>query len=180
MKELFKNKKILITGHTGFKGSWLAEWMKLMDAKVFGISLPPLTTPSHYNLLSLNKKTDSNFIDIKNYLKLKTKINEIEPDYVFHLAAQPIVKEAYENPLETFNSNAIGTLNILEALKDLNKNCIAILVTSDKCYQNVEWIWGYKETDRLGGSDPYSASKAAAEIIIKSYVDSFFSKKGEY
>ena len=142
--------------------------------KVTGISLEPNSTPSHYELLDLKSKIESLILDIRDYDNLKYKLHQIKPDFIFHLAAQPIVKHSYENPLKTFSTNVIGTVNLLETLRTYDNECIVVLITSDKCYENVEWIWGYKETDRLGGSDPYSASKAAAEISIKSYIDSFF------
>ncbi len=176
MKNCFENKNVLITGHTGFKGSWLASWLNLLGAKVSGISLEPSSFPSHYELLSLRTKIESLILDIRDYKVLSSKLKKIKPDYIFHLAAQPIVKYSYQNPLETFNTNVMGTINLLESLKSFKHECTVILITSDKCYENVEWIWGYKETDKLGGSDPYSASKAAAEISIKSYIDSFFPK----
>ena len=178
MKNCFKNKKVLITGHTGFKGSWLAQWLTILGSKVTGISLEPNSTPSHYELLDLKSKIESLILDIRDYDNLKYKLHQIKPDFIFHLAAQPIVKHSYENPLKTFSTNVIGTINLLETLRTYDNECIVVLITSDKCYENVEWIWGYKETDRLGGSDPYSASKAAAEISIKSYIDSFFPING--
>ncbi len=170
----FKNKKILITGHSGFKGSWLATWLNMLGASVTGISLKPKIKPSHFELLQLESKIESIMLDITDFKSLNSKINEIKPDYIFHLAAQSIVRTSYEEPINTFKTNVIGTINLLESLKTLTNKCNVILITSDKCYENVEWIWGYKETDKLGGSDPYSASKAATEISIKSYIDSFF------
>ena len=128
--------------------------------------------------MDLKSKIESLILDIRDYDNLKYKLHQIKPDFIFHLAAQPIVKHSYENPLKTFSTNVIGTINLLETLRTYDNECIVVLITSDKCYENVEWIWGYKETDRLGGSDPYSASKAAAEISIKSYIDSFFPING--
>ena len=178
MENCFKNKKVLITGHTGFKGSWLAKWLTILGSNVAGISLEPNSKPSHYELLDLKSKIESLILDIRDYENLKFKLHQIKPEFIFHLAAQPIVKHSYENPLNTFSTNVIGTINLLEALRTYDNECVVVLITSDKCYENVEWIWGYKETDRLGGSDPYSASKAAAEISIKSYIDSFFQING--
>ena len=178
MENCFKNKKVLITGHTGFKGSWLAKWLTILGSNVAGISLEPNSKPSHYELLDLKSKIESLILDIRDYENLKFKLHQIKPEFIFHLAAQPIVKHSYENPLNTFSTNVIGTINLLEALRTYDNECVVVLITSDKCYENVEWIWGYKETDRLGGSDPYSASKAAAEISIKSYIDSFFPING--
>ena len=176
MKSYFDNKKILITGHTGFKGSWLSLWLYLMGARVYGISNNIPTKPSHYELLKMDKFINSEFADIKDFNKIKNIINDIAPDYIFHLAAQPIVKISYENPIETWNTNLLGTINILESLKCLKSKCSAVFITSDKCYRNNEWIWGYRENDELGGDDPYSASKGAAEIAISSYFESYFKK----
>jgi CDP-glucose 4,6-dehydratase len=173
----FRNKKVLITGHTGFKGSWLAMWLNIIGARVAGISNNFPSTPNHYKLLNLNKKIVSKNLDIRNLENLKKFIKKYQPDFVFHLAAQSIVKVAYENPIQTWSTNAIGTVNILESLRQLKKKCIAIIITSDKCYENLEIKRGYHENDRLGGKDPYSASKASADIAIRSYISSFFSHK---
>ena len=173
----FKGKKVLITGHTGFKGSWLAAWMDILQAEVVGIGLEPPTKPSHFNTANLTDKIQHIILDIRDKKSLEEAIQNIQPDYVFHLAAQSLVRKSYEDPLETWNTNLNGTLNVLETLRKLKKNCSAILITSDKCYDNVEWVWGYRENDRLGGEDPYSASKGAAELAIRSYVKSFFPKE---
>ena len=174
-----KHKKILVTGHTGFKGSWLAFWLTNLGAKVMGISKDIPTNPSHFSLIKLNKKILSKKIDIRDLKALKKIFNNYKPDYVFHLAAQSIVKKSYSETIKTWNTNLIGTVNIMEALKSLkkNKNIIAVLITSDKAYKNLEKKTGYKETDLLGGLDPYGASKSAAEIAISSYIKSFFSSK---
>ena len=171
----FKNKKVLITGHTGFKGSWLTMWLIILGAKVVGISNNFPSSPNHYKLLNLNKKSLNKNLDIRNLGALKKFIKKYQPDFVFHLAAQSIVKTAYENPLKTWSTNTIGTVNILESLRQLKKKCVAIIITSDKCYENLEIKRGYHENDRLGGKDPYSASKASADIAIRSYINSFFS-----
>ena len=172
----FKNKKILVTGHTGFKGSWLTFWLTILGAKVVGVSNKKINL-SNYNILKIKKKiTNEYIIDIKNLKKLKKIITSSKPDYIFHLAAQSLVKNSFENPLETFHSNSIGTLNILESTRYLNKKCTIILVTSDKSYKNLELNRGYKENDLLGGHDPYSASKGCAELIIQSYYQSFIKK----
>lgn len=173
MKSYFENKKILISGHTGFKGSWLSLWMKMLGAKVYGISISIPTNPSHYELLKLNLEKDIR-MDIYDSKKVLDTISEIKPDYVFHLAAQPLVTLSYENPLETFQTNVIGTVNLLESLRKIENECIAIIITSDKSYDNLEISRGYHEDDKLGGSDPYSGSKGAAELVINSYVKSFF------
>ena len=172
----FKNKKVVITGNTGFKGSWLSQWLVQLGAKVYGISKDIPTSPSLFESLKLKEKISHNIIDIRNYNVLNNKIKEIAPDYVFHLAAQAIVSESYSNPLETFSSNVMGTANVLEALKNIDNECVTIVVTSDKCYDNVEWQWGYRETDAIGGKDIYSGSKGAAELVFKSFYNSFFLK----
>ncbi len=174
MKEDFwQRKKVLITGHSGFKGSWLSLWLKQLGAQVCGISLQPEEN-SLFNQLELYTKIDNNFFeDINNLNKLKTIIREFNPDLVFHLAAQPLVIKSYKNPIETWETNVMGSLKILESLKQLQKKCAAILITTDKVYKNNEWDFGYRENDPLGGKDPYSASKAAAEIAISSWRDSY-------
>ena len=176
-KNIYKNKRVLITGHTGFKGSWMAEWLNLLGAKVYGISLRPSTTPSHHYILESRKKIKNYYFSILDSKRLEKKIQEIKPNFVFHLAAQAIVKTSYKNPKETWMTNLIGSINILECLKKINNNCYVVMVTSDKCYENVEQMWGYKESDLLGGKDPYSASKASTEIAIRSYVNSFYNNK---
>jgi CDP-glucose 4,6-dehydratase len=173
---IYANKKVLVTGHTGFKGGWLSLWLKLMGADVYGISNEEYPQPSLFNVAEIGHQMRSDIADIRDMDKMLELIGEIKPDFVFHLAAQPIVKLAFEQPVDTFTTNIIGTANILEALRKLNNPCIAVMITSDKCYDNVEWVWGYKETDHLGGKDPYSASKGAAELIIKTYFHSYFKK----
>ncbi|WP_057938656.1 CDP-glucose 4,6-dehydratase [Algoriphagus resistens] len=173
---VFSGKKILITGHTGFKGSWLSLWLNQKGAKLYGISKDIPTHPSLFESLGLEKEMEHILLDIRDLTSLKSEIRRIEPDFIFHMAAQPIVSLSYQDPLETFTTNAIGTANVLEAVRDLENKCVVICITSDKCYENVEWVWGYKETDMLGGKDIYSGSKAAAEIIIHSYYHSFIKK----
>ena len=172
----YKNKKILITGNTGFKGSWLSIWLLKLGAKVYGISKDIPTEPSMFEELGLKTKIAHYEEDVRELESVKRIIEEVKPDFVFHLAAQPLVSVSYSNPVETISTNVLGTTNILEALKESNHNCIAVIITSDKCYNNVEWVWGYKETDTLGGKDIYSGSKGAAELIFKSYYNSFFKK----
>lgn len=170
----FNNKKILITGNTGFKGSWLSSWLLDLGAQVYGISKDIPTTPSMFEVLQLKDRITHYQEDIRNYSAIKNIISNVKPDYLFHLAAQPIVVTSYMNPVDTISSNVIGTTHILEALRNINNRCVAIIITSDKCYDNVEWVWGYKETDKLGGKDIYSGSKGAAEIIFNSYFNSYF------
>ncbi len=167
-------KSVVVTGHTGFKGTWLTTWLKLLGAKVTGIALDPPTNPSHFVALNIADEIVDLRIDVRDSKAVTKAILEAQPDFLFHLAAQSLVGKSYEDPIETWNVNVLGTLHVLEALRELDKKCAAIMVTSDKCYDNVEWIWGYREIDALGGSDPYSASKAAAEIAIKSQIKSYF------
>lgn len=174
--DIYRNKKVLITGNTGFKGSWLTIWMLKLGAKVYGISKDIPTEPSMYEELGLKSKIVYYQNDIRNLESIKQIIEEIKPDFIFHLAAQPLVSISYSEPVETISTNVMGTANVLEALKDLNHRCIGVIITSDKCYDNVEWEWGYKESDVLGGKDIYSGSKGAAEVIFKSYYHSFFKK----
>lgn len=176
MKDLFGsvyyNKKVLVTGHTGFKGSWMALWLSHMGADVVGYSLLPNTSPSHGALLKQNiRSVTGNILDLDQF---QQTINQEEPEIIFHLAAQSLVRKSYKEPLETFATNTIGTANILEACRNAKSAKAVIVITSDKCYENREWIWGYRENDPLGGHDPYSASKGCAEIIASSYRHSFF------
>jgi CDP-glucose 4,6-dehydratase len=173
---IFSNKRVLITGHTGFKGSWLTAWLKIMGAHITGVALDPPTFPSHFDVANMSRGITDFRIDIRNKTALEEAILTAKPDFVFHLAAQPLVRRSYSNPLETWETNVMGTLNVLEALRKLNHACTAVIITSDKCYDNVEWVWGYRETDALGGPDPYSASKGAAELAIKSHIKSYFPK----
>ncbi len=176
LNTFFKKKRIIITGHTGFKGSWLAAWLNLLGAEIVGISNGYTSSPSHYKLLKL-QKIHNKKIDIRNINSVKKIFKKYQPDFVFHLAAQSIVKTSFDQPLNTWTTNTIGTINVLEALREVKKKCIAVMITSDKAYENLEIKRGYYENDRLGGKDPYSASKASADIAIKSYVDSFFNHK---
>lgn len=174
LNKTFKNKKVLILGHTGFKGSWLTYWLKSYGAKIVGFSLDIPSKPSHFEAIKIKKNIINKKIDIKNLGSLKKAFKKYNPDFVFHLAAQALVKKSYLDPVNTWMTNSIGTINVLECLRSANKKCIAVIITSDKCYQNLEIKRGYKEEDVLGGKDPYSASKAAAEIAIKSYISSYF------
>lgn len=171
--DVFRNRRVLITGHTGFKGSWLTTWLLKLGAQVAGVSLNVPTSPSMFVALDLRRSIRNHVVDVRDLATLRKVFNSEQPEFVFHLAAQAIVSKSYEDPLETVSTNAIGTLNILECLRHYDRRCCAVLITSDKCYDNVEWPWGYRETDRLGGKDVYSGSKAAAELLIRSYVHAF-------
>ena len=175
MEKMYKNKNVVVTGHTGFKGSWLVAWLKQMGASVTGIALDPSSIPSHYSVSKVAEGIQDHRIDIRNVGAIEQAILEAKPDFLFHLAAQPIVGVSYDDPIETWSTNVMGTINVLEALRKIQNSCSAVIITSDKCYDNIEWEWGYRENDNLGGPDPYSASKGAAELAIRSYVKSFFS-----
>jgi len=171
----FENKKVLITGNTGFKGAWLSIWLEQLGAEVYGISNGVLTNPSLFEAAKLSTKINYRELDIRDLPSLSSVVTEINPDFVFHLAAQALVFEAYDDPISTLATNVMGTANVLESLRSAQHECIAVIITSDKCYENAEWVWGYRENDRLGGKDPYSASKACAELVIHSYYKSYFS-----
>lgn len=175
--DLYNGKRVLVTGHTGFKGSWLSTWLLELGANVVGFSLNIPTNPSNFVVLDLENKLKHIKGDIRNYEHLKQVFSDFSPEIVFHLAAQPITRLSYDKPQETFNTNLFGTVNMLECIRTSKTVKAAVIITSDKCYQNVEWIWGYRENDRLGGDDPYSASKACAEIACHSYIKSFFSSQ---
>jgi CDP-glucose 4,6-dehydratase len=170
--DIYRDTPVLLTGHTGFKGSWLALWLKTLGADVTGISVDPISEPSHWDLLDLDM-IDSR-IDIRNAEKVEAAINIAKPKIVFHLAAQPLVRRSYSDPIGTWSTNVMGTVNLLEACRRQPSIRAVIIVTSDKCYDNKEWSWGYRETDRLGGHDPYSASKACTELVVESYRKAFF------
>jgi len=169
---IYAGKKVVVTGHTGFKGSWLVYWLERMGAEVYGIALDPPTEPNHISLLGL--KLRSFIQDINEKEKLAGILKEINPDLVFHLAAQPLVRLSYDQPTETLMTNVMGTVHVLEACRNLDKLKAIVIITSDKCYDNKEWLWGYREDEAMGGKDPYSASKACAEILTASYRHSFF------
>ncbi|HWY79886.1 MAG TPA: CDP-glucose 4,6-dehydratase [Candidatus Sulfotelmatobacter sp.] len=171
---VFKDKKIIVTGHTGFKGAWITIWLHHLGAHIVGISKDVPTNPSLFEELKLEERIEHHNTDICDLDNIKKIFQETKPDFVFHLAAQPIVSVSYQDPISTLQTNILGTANILEALRTLENRCNAIMITSDKCYDNVEWVWGYREKDALGGKDPYSASKGAAELIIKTYYHSYF------
>lgn len=172
--DTFKGKKVLITGNTGFKGSWLSIWLHKLGAEVHGISVDIPTEPSNFKELNLEFSINHTFLDIREFNAISELINAVKPDFIFHLAAQSIVSTSYKDPIKTIGTNILGTSHVLESLRLSNHECVAVIITSDKCYDNVEWVWGYKETDRLGGKDIYSGSKGGAELVCKSYYHSFF------
>jgi CDP-glucose 4,6-dehydratase len=175
--ETLYGKRVFITGHTGFKGSWLAFILHDLGAKVMGYALPPASMVSHFDLLGLDKKINNVYSDIRDKVGLLEAMIDFQPEFVFHLAAQALVRVSYENPVETFSTNVVGSVNLLDAVKNCSSVRALVYITSDKCYENVEWVWGYRENDLLGGHDPYSASKAAAEIAFSAYARSFFAQR---
>ncbi|HEX7859193.1 MAG TPA: CDP-glucose 4,6-dehydratase [Verrucomicrobiae bacterium] len=175
----YSGKRILITGHTGFKGSWLALWLKKLGATVVGYSKPAPTDPNLYSVVREHAVTEEVIADINDARKLREAVARFQPDIIFHLAAQPLVRRSYVEPVETFATNVIGTINLMEAVRAAKSAAALILITTDKCYENREWDYAYRENDALGGHDTYSASKAAAEIAIQSWRESFFKTNGE-
>lgn len=174
---IYQNKTVMVIGHTGFKGTWLTIWLLKLGAKVIGVSKDIPTNPSMFEELNIQGQIKHYFEDIRDLVKMTEIISEEKPEFLFHLAAQPIVSVSYSDPIETISSNVMGTANILEALKTSNHKCTSVIITSDKAYDNIEQVWGYKEDDKMGGKDIYSGSKGAAELIIKSYYHSFFKKE---
>ncbi len=176
--DFWRGRRVLLTGHTGFKGSWLALWLQRLGAHVTGISLPPNTAPSLFELARVAEGMNSHFCDIRDMAALSSIVTTARPEIVFHLAAQPLVRASYREPLATFGSNVMGTAHLLDTLRRLDSVKVAVMVTTDKVYHNNEWLYPYRESDALGGHDPYSASKAASEIIIASYRDAFLAEQG--
>lgn len=174
LSSFWKGKKVFITGHTGFKGSWMTFWLNELGAEVAGFSLAPEKSPNLYDLLNLEDSCESYIEDIQTPDLIKKRITEFKPDLVFHLAAQPIVIKSYEEPVMTWQTNVMGTIHLLEACKELVNPCSVVVITTDKVYENKEWHYAYRENDRLGGHDPYSSSKAAVELVVSSWRRSFF------
>jgi len=170
----WQDRKVLVTGHTGFKGAWLSLWLARMGAQVVGYAQPPPTTPSLFELVGLSRLIRSEIGDIREGARLKALLGDFAPEIVFHLAAQSLVGVSYEDPVETYESNVLGTVQLLDAVRRTSGVGAVVVVTSDKCYENREWEWGYREDDRLGGRDPYSSSKACAELVVASFRASFF------
>lgn len=175
-----KGKRVLLTGDTGFKGSWLALWLAEAGAEVWGYALPPERDNDHFNLLGLKGRIHHQDGDICDREKLGAFFREAQPEFVFHLAAQALVRRSYHDPKETFDTNVGGSVNLLECVRETPAVKVLVYITSDKCYRNQEWIWGYRENDELGGHDPYSASKAAAELVFSAYGDSFFRSRSSF
>ena len=173
-KNFWKGKKVLVTGHTGFKGSWLSLWLQSLGAEVVGVSLDVPTTPSLYEQANVSENMISLREDIRDVVAIRKIFQDHLPEIVFHLAAQPLVRLSYREPVETYEINVMGTLHVLEGIRSVDSVRSAVMITTDKCYQNKEWVWGYRETDTLGGHDPYSSSKGAAELLISSYRNSYF------
>ncbi len=173
----WKGKRVFITGHTGFKGSWLTLWLQSMGAVLKGYSLNPPTEPSLYDSAGVDKLIDSTIGDIRNFEQLSAAIGEFKPEIVFHMAAQPLVRLSYDEPIDTYSTNVMGTVHLLEAVKRVGGVKAVVNITSDKCYDNREWVWGYREHEAMGGYDPYSNSKGCAELVASAYRNSFFNEK---
>lgn len=171
-----EGQKVFLTGHTGFKGSWLALWLSSLGAKVTGYSLAPSAEPSLFKILNLDQLIDQSYIaDIRDFLTLQNSIELTAPDVIIHMAAQPLVRHSYKFPLETYSTNVMGTVHILESARKVDSVKATVVVTTDKCYENKEWSWGYRENEAMGGHDPYSSSKGCAELVVSAYRRSFFS-----
>jgi CDP-glucose 4,6-dehydratase len=173
-RAFWKGKRVFLTGHTGFKGSWLSLWLEDMDAVVKGYSLEPYTAPSLFDTANVSSGIESEFGDIRDFEKLKTSLESFSPDIILHLAAQPLVRDSYEDPLGTYETNVMGTANLLQASRSLPDLKSIVVVTTDKCYENREWEWGYRENEAMGGYDPYSSSKGCAELVTSAFRRSFF------
>ncbi|MFH2133394.1 MAG: CDP-glucose 4,6-dehydratase [bacterium] len=172
--DFWNGKKVFVTGHTGFKGSWLSVWLNKMQAKVAGYSLAPPTQPNLFELTNLHTLVETTIADIRDLKQLKGAIHQFQPEILFHMAAQPLVRESYLTPVETYETNVMGTVNVLEAVRSCGSVKAVVIITTDKCYANQEWIWGYRENEPMGGYDPYSSSKACAELVVDGYRQSFF------
>jgi CDP-glucose 4,6-dehydratase len=173
-RSFWLGRKVFVTGHTGFKGSWLSLWLNALQAKVTGYALDPPTQPSLFEQARVGDSVRSICADIRDFQRLKNEIAECRPDVVIHMAAQSVVRRGYEDPVETYSSNVMGTVHVLEAVRQLKRPCIVVNVTSDKCYSNREWVWGYREDEPMGGRDPYSNSKGCAELVTTAYRESYF------
>ena len=172
---IYRGKRVLITGHTGFKGSWLSEWLFSLGAKVTGFALAPATSPALFEQLGLSARLRHTLGDVRDLAEVCSVVEESKPDFVFHLAAQPLVRLSYDQPVATYATNVMGTVNVLEAVRQAGRPCVVVAITTDKCYENKEWLYSYREEDPMGGYDPYSSSKGAAELVISAYRRSYFS-----
>lgn len=177
-QNIYQGKKVLVTGHTGFKGSWMAIWLKELGADVYGYALAPQSEMDNFVICNLESEINHYEGDVRDGKKLKDYFQEVQPDFAFHLAAQPLVLLSYQDPVGTFDTNLMGTVNFWEAVRATPSVKAAVNVTTDKCYDNKEWVWGYRENDPMGGKDPYSASKGCSELITNSYLESFFKNEG--
>lgn len=176
-KEFWRGKRVLLTGHTGFKGSWLSIWLQSLGCELHGVALRPATEVNMFDLLAVGAGMNSIIADIQDASTIRRVVEDVQPEIVFHMAAQPLVRASYSDPVHTFRTNVLGTVNVLEALRLAADTRVFVNVTTDKCYENREWVWGYKEGDHLGGHDPYSSSKACSELVTASYRRSFFSSE---
>ncbi|MEX2044150.1 MAG: GDP-mannose 4,6-dehydratase, partial [Opitutus sp.] len=174
---IYRGKRVLVTGHTGFKGSWLCEWLLALGAEVTGLALPPATTPALFDELGLASRMKDQRGDIRDLSAVRAAVDEVRPDFVFHLAAQALVRLSYEQPVETYATNVLGTVHVLEAVRLAARPCVVVAITTDKCYENKEWAHSYREEDPMGGYDPYSSSKGAAELVIVAYRRSYFNEE---
>lgn len=175
--QFWKGKKVFLTGHTGFKGSWLSLWLTSMGAKVTGYALTPNTAPNLFDVLAIDSLIEKSHIaDIRDLSSLQKAMSSANPDVVIHMAAQPLVRYSYANPVETYATNVMGTVHVLESARSINALRATVIVTTDKCYENKEWVWGYRENEPMGGYDPYSNSKGCAELVTSAYRQSYFSK----
>jgi len=176
-RSFWRGRKVFLTGHTGFKGSWLSLWLGSLGADLTGYSLDPPTRPNLFEQAAVGKTLRSIHGDIRDFAAIKNAIEECSPEVIIHMAAQTVVRRGYEDPIENYSSNVMGTVHVLEAVRQLNRPCAVVNVTSDKCYENREWIWGYRENEPMGGRDPYSNSKGCAELVTSAYRESFFSNE---
>lgn len=174
LENVYRDRKVLITGHTGFKGSWLALWLQELDAHVIGYALEPPSSPSNFQVCALEQKLGHNHGDVRDYNRLLSVLQAHQPEFVFHMAAQPLVRLSYKDPRLTYETNVMGTVNLLEAVRQTKSVRVVVNITSDKCYENREWVWGYRESDPMGGHDPYSSSKGCAELVTSAYLRSYF------
>ena len=173
-RSFWKGRRVFLTGHTGFKGSWLSLWLNALGADTTGYALDPPTQPSLFDQANVSSVVKSICADIRDFQRFKSALADSRPDVVIHMAAQSVVRRGYEDPIETYSSNVMGTVNLLESLRQIGRPCVVVNVTSDKCYENKEWDRGYRESDALGGHDPYSSSKACAELVASAFCYSYF------